>query len=111
MERVVKDELLRHLLSNDLISPNQSAFIPKRSTNTQLLKYFNYLSNTLSSADQLDAVYVDFSKAFDKIVHNKLLSKLHLYGIEGKILEWIKCFQQCSMRQSRPSSFTVEKRH
>jgi ribonuclease P/MRP protein subunit RPP40 len=37
-------------------------------------------------------VYLDFEKAFDKVPHQRLLLKLHAYGIRGKYLEWIKNF-------------------
>src|SRR3989442_1062454 len=35
---------------------------------------------------------MDFAKAFDKVSHNKLIYKLHSYGIEGDVLNWIKSF-------------------
>ena len=37
-------------------------------------------------------IYTDFSKAFDKVSHSKLLSKLEAYGISRILLEWIKEF-------------------
>ena len=42
---------------------------------------------------------MDFAKAFDKVPHQRLLAKLHVYGIKGKIYEWIKDF--LSNRQQR----------
>ena len=39
----------------------------------------------------VDAVYLDFSKAFDSVPHRRLLGKLESYGIGGALLEWIKC--------------------
>ena len=38
----------------------------------------------------VDAIYLDFEKAFDKVPHHRLLSKLKAYGIEGNLLRWIK---------------------
>ena len=37
-------------------------------------------------------ILLDFSKAFDEVAHEKLISKLHFYGIQGKILNWVKDF-------------------
>ena len=41
---------------------------------------------------QIDAVLLDFSKAFDKVPHKRLLTKLHYYGVRGNLLEWIRSF-------------------
>ena len=39
-----------------------------------------------------DLISLDLSKAFDKVAHEKLLLKLHHYGIRGDTLKWIKDF-------------------
>ena len=41
---------------------------------------------------QTDLILLDFSKAFDKVAHEKLIQKLHHYGIRGDTLKWIKAF-------------------
>ena len=41
---------------------------------------------------QTDLILLDFSEAFDKVAHEKLLLKLHHYGIRGDTLKWIKEF-------------------
>ena len=41
---------------------------------------------------QTDIIFLDFSKAFDKVAHEKLILKLHQYGIRGDTLNWIKDF-------------------
>ena len=40
----------------------------------------------------MDVAVLDFSKAFDKVLHTRLMSKLRLLGIEGNISRWIKAF-------------------
>ena len=44
------------------------------------------------AGNQTDLVLLDFSKAFDKVSHQKLLLKLHRYGIRGPTLKWIQAF-------------------
>ena len=39
-----------------------------------------------------DIIYTDFQKAFDSVQHKRLLHKLSVYGIQGKLLIWIKSF-------------------
>ena len=41
---------------------------------------------------QTDLILLDFSKAFDKVAHEKLIQKLHHYGIRRDTLKWIKAF-------------------
>jgi len=53
----------------------------------------------------VDIIYLDFQKAFDHIPHNRLLSKVKSYGIEGNLLKWIQNFltnkkQQVNIRSS-----------
>ena len=41
------------------------------------------LSKNMQMGKQTDLIQLDFSKAFDKVAHEKLLQKLHYYGIRG----------------------------
>ena len=50
------------------------------------------LARNIQKGKQTDLVLLDFSKAFDKVSHEKLIFKLHQYGIKGKNLEWIRAF-------------------
>jgi len=53
----------------------------------------NGSSRSLKSIDSgiaVDAIYLDFAKAFDKVPHERLLYKLEKYGIKGQLLKWIK---------------------
>jgi len=38
----------------------------------------------------IDVIYLDFAKAFDKVPHQRLLSKTEAHGIDGKVWDWIK---------------------
>ena len=46
----------------------------------------------MQSGAQMDVIVMDFSKAFDKFSHRKLILKFHHYGIQGKTNSWIKAF-------------------
>ena len=50
------------------------------------------LGRNASTGKQADVILLDFSKAFDKVNHSKILRKLHQYGIRGKVLSWIQTF-------------------
>ena len=46
-------------------------------------------ANTPNNKGQTDIIFLDFSKAFDKISHKFILSKLHYYGIRNHTLSWM----------------------
>ena len=50
------------------------------------------LSKTMQMGKQTDLILLDFSKAFDIVAHEKLIQKLHHYGIRGDTLKWMKAF-------------------
>ena len=77
---------------NNLFSPKQFGFIEGRSTTLQLLHVLDIWTEILDQGGTLDVVYCDFMKAFDKVPHQRLLSKLEKYGINGNILGWIRSF-------------------
>ena len=92
MEKVVKDEILDFLTTNNLISPDQHGFLPGRSTLSQLLDCINDWMNNRDADICTDVIYLDLKKAFDSVVHSKLLHKCYCYGIRGKLLDYIKAF-------------------
>ena len=91
-ERVLQKKLLDYLESNGLLSCNQHGFRKGCSCLSELLAHFNHLYENLANNHDSDTVYLDFSKAFDKVDHELLLKKLTLYGIKGKVFSWIKSF-------------------
>ena len=50
----------------------------------------NSLAESINSRSQTDVIFLDFSKAFDKVPRHKLLFKLRSYGIRGQVILWIK---------------------
>lgn len=87
-ERIV-NERVSDLFGRALCS-EQHGFLKGRSTVTNLLFYTEYLSEALESRCLVDAVYTDFSKAFDRVNHSILLTKLLALGISGVFLEWLR---------------------
>ena len=91
-ESIIKDTLSNYLSDNNLLSPNQHGFVPRRSCCTQLLHALNDWTLSLDERLSTDVVYFDFSKAFDSVPHTRLLLKLQAYGINGQLLSWFKSF-------------------
>ena len=91
-ERVVRAPLIDFIERNHLLNPGQHGFRNGHSCLTQLLEHIDNIINDLSSDSNADVIYLDFSKAFDKVDHRILLCKLYRFGIRGKLLTWITSF-------------------
>jgi hypothetical protein len=89
-ESVVKDHLT-HFLRPRLLE-EQHGFVGGRSTVTNLLVYTEYLFSSMDKRIQVDSIYTDLKKAFDKVDHSILLSKLSKCGIHGDLLRWLKSY-------------------
>ena len=96
--------LNRYLSSNSLLVGEQFGFRSGHSTSDQLLLTYNDISLGLDSGYVVDLVFFDFSKAFDKVSHSVLLTKLLKIGISQQLLMWIRCFLTSRVMQVRVSS-------
>ena len=92
MESIIRDDVMKHLNDNELLSCNQHGFVPKRSCVTNLLDIMDKWTDTLDTGAPVDAVYLDFAKAFDSVPQKRLIKKVRSYGITGKVGEWIADF-------------------
>jgi len=71
-----------HFKINNLFSNKQFGFIKGRSTTLQLLQILDRWTELLENGGQIDVVYTDLEKAYDKIPYKRLISKLFSYGIK-----------------------------
>jgi hypothetical protein len=92
MEKIIRDQILTHCLNKSLISSHQFGFLPRRSVEIQLLSCLNEWTKSIDSSIPVDVLYVDLSKAFDTVPHQKLLTKLQAFGIKGKLFDWLESY-------------------
>jgi len=91
MERVIAQQISDHLMSNNILHHAQHGFCKGRST-TNLLESLNDWTLSIQYKHSVKTAYVDFSKAFDTVSHNKSFMRLASYGIAGSLLQWLQQF-------------------
>lgn len=113
MEHVIASNIMCHGNDNNILYPLQHGFRARRSCELQLLGFVSDLMKNMEDNKQTDIIVTDFSKAFDKVGHKRLLRKLEYYGIRGRNIRWISSFltnrrQQVVLEGSTSSDVEVE---
>jgi len=88
MELIVRDFIMEHFLEHGFFNDKQYGF-KGRSTALQLLKILDEWTLQLDLGKQIDVIYTDFEKAFDKVPHHALISKLRAYGLDDTLIQWL----------------------
>nr|CAH7714539.1 unnamed protein product [Callosobruchus chinensis] len=81
-----------YLGATNCISIDQHGFMKSRSTLTNLAVFSQYLCEHLDNGGQVDAIYTDFTKAFDKVNHKELLNKLSCLGFDNRYIMLLKSY-------------------
>ena len=84
-ERIIYNNMLKYFLDNNLISPKQSGFRPGDSCINQLLSITHDIFSSFDNGLEVRRVFLDISKAFDKVWHDGLIFKLKQDGIKDKL--------------------------
>jgi hypothetical protein len=92
LERIIKKQIVAHLDTNRLLCEAQHGFRAGRSCLTNLLYCFESWTENLDKRTPVDIIYFDFKKAFDSVPHKRLLHKISMYGITGRLYKWIEQF-------------------
>ena len=90
LESIIADEIVEFLETNNLLLNSQHGFRHKRSCVTNLLEFFHKMFGIYDESKAIDILYLDFQKAFDKVPHRRLMSKVRALGIRGKVADWIE---------------------
>jgi hypothetical protein len=90
LEGVIKEQMMTHLLEHNLIRKSQHGFYPGKSCTTNLLVFQDRVTKAVDEGNPVDIIFLDFSKAFDKVPRERLLAKLRAKGISGKLNHWLR---------------------
>lgn len=92
LEHIVAGFIHEFLKDHNILTPLQHGFRKGLSTVTQLVTTVHEFSQVLDLSGQLDVLFLDFSKAFDRVPHGKLLHKLEKIGLPSGIIKWIYAY-------------------
>ena len=90
MEHIIASHIMTHLDNNNILAHYQHGFRSRHSCETQLINTTEEISRHLNNGEQVDAVILDFEKAFDTVAHQRLLRKVEYYGIRGPVHGWLR---------------------
>ena len=91
-EKIVRKAIIKHLVENNLLPSNQHGFLQGRSTLSQLISQVETIIRILESGSEIDSIYLDFAKAFDKVDHSILCAKIKEKRIGGSVGQWLHNF-------------------
>ena len=87
-------KMLQHIIKNHLLHYFNQNFVHTTwiLSFTRVTQVMENWTSVLESGHQVDVVYLDLQKAFDRVPHARLISKVRSYGVNGKLLQWIEDF-------------------
>ena len=94
-----------------MVTEEQHGFVKGRTTATHLLEVLDEWTETVAEGGSVDAIYMDFKKAFDTVPHTRLLGKIEAFGIKGNLLRWIRGFLTGRKQQVCVNGTTSETTH
>ena len=91
-DAIQSQRLLHYLVSNKLISDHQYGFLPGRSTVMQLVYVIDRFLRALEAENRMSAIFMDFTKAFDRVWHTGLLHKIAASGVSTSSTDWLRSY-------------------
>ena len=89
-----------YLEENTIISEFQSGFKPTDSTINQLAYLCNAFAKAIDESKEIRVVFLDISKAFNRVWHKGLLAKLRAIGFSENIAEWFSSYMDNRKQRS-----------
>ena len=91
-EKIILDNLYPYIFNNNFIHEKQSGYTRGDSTIKQLISITHEIYKAFDSGHEVRAIFLDISKAFDKVWSKGLIHKLKVIGVEGEILDILSSF-------------------
>ena len=113
LKKVLRNHVVAYMERHGLFNPSQHGYRLGHSCLSQLIAHYDHILELLANGVNVDVVYIDFAKAFDKVVFMVTWKKLKGLGISGKVGKWIHSFltnrsQVVLVRNARSQSMAVK---
>lgn len=92
LEHIIASHVYSHLETNKFFFSNQHGFRKGMSCETQLLEFTTDIHYNINNGLQTDCIFLDFAKAFDRVAHCRLISKLSALRLDSLTLSWLRNF-------------------
>jgi len=92
MEHIIVSQIMKHLQEHNILPDSQFGFRSQHPCKSHLFVTLHDITKAVDNKQQVDTAILDFSKAFDKVAHSRLLYKLNYYGITVNLLTWLSSF-------------------
>jgi len=92
MEHVIASYLRQVRDKNDWLYEGQHGFRQGYSCESQVITVCQDIADSMDNGDKIDAIIVDFSKAFDLVLRDRLLTKIVNSGVDSRVVVWIREF-------------------
>jgi hypothetical protein len=100
IEHVIASYLRQVWDKNNWLYKGQHEFKSGYPCGRQVITVCQVIADPLDNGDKIDAIIVDFSKAFDLVPHGRLLTKIATSGVDSKVVVWIRDFFLVARRES-----------
>ena len=108
LEKLIYSRLCSFFSSNNTIYENQYGFRQYHSTSHAINFSVKQILDEIENKKHVIGIFIDLSKAFDTISHEKLIHKLNFYGIRGISLELIKSYLSGRVQRTKFQSETSD---
>lgn len=112
-EKILSNHIIKFMIETGQLNDCQHGYIKTRSTTTAVFQFINNILSALETGNIPMGIFLDLSKAYDTIDHNILIQKLHMYGIRGSTLQWLRSYlrdrkQRVKLIKNRDISYSKD---
>src|SRR6266516_2142340 len=90
LEKIIEQRMIDEITNQKWFTSAQHGFTTNRSTVSNLVKFYDGVTEEMDIGHPVDIIFLDLAKAFDSVPHTKLLIKLRSLHIDSRIVNWIE---------------------